>query len=100
MWTRGRPMDAHRLGGMTISRVIEREGPGMAPQMLLPDYDPAVFAEHESWLAPRYWDPVQKVLVSSVHGWVFRTKHHTVLVDTCIGNDKERPTFARFHRLK
>ena len=33
----------------------------------------------------------------SIHSWLLRTPHHTILVDTCTGNDKNRPMFSRFH---
>ena len=30
--------------------------------------------------------------------YVVRTPHHTVLVDSCIGNDKDRPRYPTWHR--
>ena len=36
---------------------------------------------------------------SSIHSWVLKTKHHTILIDTCVGNHKERPGQPRFHML-
>src|SRR5262245_21884003 len=92
-------MNVHQIGQTVVHRVHEREGPGMAPEMLLPDYDRSVFEQHRSWLAPGYWMPEKEVLVSSMHGWLLKTRHHTILVDTCVGNHKERPTFQRMHRL-
>ena len=38
-------------------------------------------------------------LVASVHSWVIKTEHYTILVDTCIGNHKERPAMERWHHL-
>ena len=29
-----------------------------------------------------------------------KTGHHTILIDSCLGNDKERPTRPQFHRLR
>jgi glyoxylase-like metal-dependent hydrolase (beta-lactamase superfamily II) len=38
-------------------------------------------------------------MLLSLHAFVVRTPHHTVLVDTCVGNDKERayPEWNRLH---
>src|SRR3546814_3286446 len=38
--------------------------------------------------------------MSSIHSWVIRTKHHLIVVDTCAGNDKSRPSFERFNMLR
>ena len=38
-------------------------------------------------------------LLMSVHAYVIRTGRHVVLVDTCIGNDKERPSTKPWHKL-
>jgi glyoxylase-like metal-dependent hydrolase (beta-lactamase superfamily II) len=40
------------------------------------------------------------MLLMSFHSWVVRTRHHTILVDSCAGNDKNRPGSPRFHMLK
>jgi glyoxylase-like metal-dependent hydrolase (beta-lactamase superfamily II) len=36
----------------------------------------------------------------SFHSFVIKTKRHTILVDCCCGNDKDRPQRPLFHRLK
>jgi glyoxylase-like metal-dependent hydrolase (beta-lactamase superfamily II) len=33
----------------------------------------------------------------SLHSYVIRTTHHTILVDTCVGNDKHRPDTKTWH---
>ncbi len=90
-------MTVRKIGAATVTRIEESHGPGFAPDMLLPDWDPAVLAEHGHWLAPRYYDPAANVLVSSIHSWLIQTPHHTILIDTCVGNHKPRPHFPRFH---
>ena len=37
-------------------------------------------------------------IVMSFHAFVLKTGRHTILIDGCIGNDKERPTRPQFHR--
>ena len=50
-------------------------------------------------MVPRYYNPQLNAFVSSIHSWLIRTSHHTVLIDTCVGNHKDRPEFPRFNRL-
>ena len=45
-------------------------------------------------------EPGSDRLIGSVHTWIVRTGRHTILIDSCIGNDKERPTRPQFHRLR
>ena len=57
---------------------------------LFPDLTDADFAPHMPWLAPRFFSPEGQMLLA-VQAFVVRTPHHTIVVDTCVGNDKERP---------
>ena len=92
-------MTTRRIGETTVTRVYESAGPGFPAQHLLPDWDPAILAEHAGWLSPNYFEAATGKFISSIHSWVIRTKHHTILVDTCCGNGKDRPGFERFHML-
>jgi glyoxylase-like metal-dependent hydrolase (beta-lactamase superfamily II) len=91
-------MTVRRIGSTEVVRVEERHGPGFEPQQLLPDWDPAVLAEH-AWLSPNYYEAATNRFISSIHSWVVRTRHHTILIDTCVGNHKPRPQFERFNML-
>ena len=92
-------MTTRRIGEAVVTRVEEALRPGFLPSQLLPDWDPAVLAEHGDWLAPNYYEPASGRFISSIHSWVVRTRHHTILVDSCVGNHKNRPNFERFHML-
>ena len=92
-------MTTRRIGETVVTRVEEALRPGFEPQQLLADWDPALLDEHRDWLVPNYYDPPTGRFMSSIHSWVIRTKHHTILVDTCVGNHKNRPHFERFHML-
>ncbi len=43
-------------------------------------------------------DPARGLLVFAFHSTVIKTPHATILVDTCSGNDKERPHKPRYHQ--
>jgi glyoxylase-like metal-dependent hydrolase (beta-lactamase superfamily II) len=50
-------------------------------------------------MVPACFDERDGRLISSIHTWVLRTRHHTILVDSCAGNHKNRPSVPRFHQL-
>lgn len=88
-----------KLGEVEILRVEESHGPGFQPNQLLPDWSQDAIAPHKSWLVPAYYDDAKDRLISSVHSWVLKTRHHTIVIDTCAGNHKHRPEQPRFHML-
>jgi len=77
------------LGDITIHRIVEREGPFLPALYVFPTLTAELLEENRHWVAPRALDQ-EGVLLLSFHSYVVRTPHHTVLVDSCIGNDKAR----------
>jgi len=86
-----------RIGEFKLDRVVESEEPLVAPDGFFPESTPDVFAEHAEWLQPRYVDPVSGKLVICVQSYIVRTPRHTIVVDACVGNDKERAVFPQWH---
>ncbi len=82
-----------RVGGIAYRRILETEGPEFPVGFLLPDATPAALAPHRRWLEPRFLDPATDRLLLAVQSYLIETTRHLILVDTCVGNDKER----RFH---
>src|SRR6185436_9288508 len=85
-----------QVGEATITKVLEKEvhWPFSA---LLPDVTPEMIDEHP-WMRPHYVDDQGK-MVLSMHGLVIESEGRRILVDTCIGNDKVRPTRS-FNQLQ
>jgi glyoxylase-like metal-dependent hydrolase (beta-lactamase superfamily II) len=81
-----------RIGQVTVTRVVEIEGANSPrfTQALFPELDQERLAAHREWLAPYFLEPDTGKLVMSVHAFVVRTRYHTLLVDTCVGNSKNR----------
>ncbi|HEU0156727.1 MAG TPA: MBL fold metallo-hydrolase [Stellaceae bacterium] len=92
-------MQLARIGDFEIHRVTEYEGPFFPPADFFPDFDPEVVRANADLMGPRLIDPATGRLVFSFHTFVIKTGHHTILVDSCLGNDKERPTRPQFHRM-
>jgi glyoxylase-like metal-dependent hydrolase (beta-lactamase superfamily II) len=93
-------MQTTRIGDFEVRRIVEFEGPSFDPAEFFPDFDPAVVREHAALLGPRLLDPASGKLVFSFHSFVITTGRHTILIDSCLGNDKERPTRPQWHRLR
>ena len=91
-------MDDLTLGRLRVSAVVERAGP-TRPTWLLPDATPEALERHREWLAPHFLDERGRLL-QSIHAFVVRAPGLTALVDTCVGNDKDRGGQAPFHMMR
>ncbi len=92
-------MKTQRVGPYEITRVAEIDRMGLEPNFLFGNVTPEIIAANRGWLGPRLIEPDDK-LVLSFHSFVVRTPHHTILVDTCNGNDKQRPSMTAWHMMK
>lgn len=84
-------MQARLDGGITIDRIVELQAPYFDPFFFFPALTQDVLEANRSWLEPTYLDPVTGRIVLCIQSFLVRTPHHTILVDTCVGNDKPRP---------
>jgi len=80
-------MNKWNVGDITITRVVEIEVAG-GTKFLLPDATPEAVRDFK-WMAPHFMTP-DGHLIMSVHALVIDTGDRKIIVDTCIGNDKER----------
>jgi glyoxylase-like metal-dependent hydrolase (beta-lactamase superfamily II) len=88
-----------QLGDVTIHRIVEQEQ-GLRPALdFLPNLTPELLAANRDWLVPGAMD-AQDRLILCFQSFVIRTPHHTVLVDGCIGDDKNLPDRPDWHRKK
>ncbi len=87
------------LAKMTIQRVAEIDRLELPATMMFPTIAPETLVRARHWLDNRFLRVGSDDIAISFHSYVVRTKHHTVLIDTCWGNDKERPGMPMAHRL-
>ncbi|MFF3566459.1 MBL fold metallo-hydrolase [Nocardia jiangxiensis] len=85
------------LGEVEIFRVIEWRGPLMPGPELLPDTTAQTWRDNADWLAPGHWDSDSERTVAAIQTWVLRSGGRTILIDTGVGNDRERPGRELFH---
>lgn len=88
-----------KVGEFEISRVVEIEGPFLEIRNFIPDVDMDVVEANKDWLMPRYIEPVTNKIILSIQSYILRTPRYTILVDTCVGNDKPRPGRPMFDHL-
>jgi glyoxylase-like metal-dependent hydrolase (beta-lactamase superfamily II) len=79
------------LNDVTIHPVVEQEGAFFGMMDFFPSLTKEMLDENRSWLQPTFVDPADKLLLA-VQGFVIKTPHHNILVDSCVGNHKQRPT--------
>lgn len=76
-----------QIGSVTVTRVVEMEVAG-GTRFILPDATRDVCLDH-SWMQPHFMDK-EGNLIMSIHSLVVDTGERRIIVDTCLGNDKER----------
>ena len=89
-------MQKIQIGEVTIDAVIEREGPWRRPQDFFPGYDEAAFKRHLAGDGTGGVRSTSGTMFIAYQTFVVRTPHHTMLADTCTGEDKEHVTPAQF----
>jgi glyoxylase-like metal-dependent hydrolase (beta-lactamase superfamily II) len=78
-----------QIGDITIVRVEESISP-VSPSILLPTSSEEVITAHASWLRPHFVDEFGN-FVLSIHAFGIRAGDRRIIVDTCIGNDRDIP---------
>jgi glyoxylase-like metal-dependent hydrolase (beta-lactamase superfamily II) len=87
----------YTLADFTLQSIIEAENPFVAPLTFFPDATQDALDEHSNWLTPRFQDIDSGRLNFCFQAYIVRTPRHTILIDSCIGNDKDRPNRPDWH---
>jgi glyoxylase-like metal-dependent hydrolase (beta-lactamase superfamily II) len=88
------------IGELRVDAIVEESLVPMPFSLLMPGGDPALIDAERHWLEPRFADLGKGLGFLSFHTYLLRTPRHTILVDTCVGNDKDRGGHAFFHGLR
>lgn len=78
-----------QIGEVKVTRVVEQVAP-LPANALLANVDPERLAEHSSWLKPHFMDDADNILLS-IHALIVESGGKTIVVDTCMGNDRPLP---------
>lgn len=84
------------IGEFSVRSVLEHEGPTLTPDVMFPTSTPEAFAAHMDWMVPTHFDTASGKIVAAFRSYVVQTPHHNILIDTCVGEHKERSN-PNFH---
>jgi glyoxylase-like metal-dependent hydrolase (beta-lactamase superfamily II) len=90
-------MNEIKLGDVTVTRIEETHGPIMPAGAFFPDLPERAWRDHRDDLVPDHLDDDGMVHVA-MQTWLLRSEGRTILIDTVVGNDKDRPAVAPWHR--
>ena len=79
------------VGDLNIHRIIEQETTFLPALDLFPQLKPDLLAQNKDWLLKARAIDDNDTLILCFQSYIVRTPHHTILIDSCIGNDKARP---------
>jgi glyoxylase-like metal-dependent hydrolase (beta-lactamase superfamily II) len=77
-----------RIGDVEIARIVEVNGFEDDISMLLPDAG-SDFVQRFPWLVPHFATPAGRMIIS-FQCFVLRSQGRSVMIDTCIGADRQR----------
>ncbi|WP_435156475.1 MBL fold metallo-hydrolase [Amycolatopsis sacchari] len=92
-------MSDFTIGAVEVTKVPEWTGEIAPARFIVPDSTPEIWRDNESWLAPDHWHPETDNYHGCVQTWVLRSEGRTVLVDTGVGNGRDRPQIPLFDHL-
>lgn len=90
-------MAGRQLGNLTIMRAMEMLMP-FSRQAFFPDTSVADWEAHRDWLVPQAWNPEPDEIYFPMQSYIVRSSRHTILIDTCVGNHKDRPHRPLWHQ--
>lgn len=78
------------IGNLSLTAVVESQEPLLRPVEIFPDWRDEMRYAPSPWLTPQFYDAQSDKLVIAVQSFVIRTDGLTMLVDTCVGDHKQR----------
>ncbi|RBQ20705.1 MBL fold metallo-hydrolase [Spongiactinospora rosea] len=88
------------LGDVEVIRIVERHEPFLPTSGMFPGVAAEVWKDNEDWLVPDHWEPDGDRAVLALQSWVLRSGGRTILVDTGVGDGRERPGMGPFHHAR
>ncbi len=90
-------MDTVRIGTVEVSRAVEWVGPLKTVDEMFPDTPPEAWTDE---LAPDHWTPATGTYRCAIQTWVLRMGGRTILIDTGVGNDRDRAQAPMLDHLR
>jgi glyoxylase-like metal-dependent hydrolase (beta-lactamase superfamily II) len=84
-------MKTKQIGSILVHQVVEMEGLPLAATGIFADCTSDMLARGREWLDHRFIAPSGDTIYLSMHSFVVQSGGRNILIDTCHGNDKQRP---------
>ncbi|HUS97310.1 MAG TPA: MBL fold metallo-hydrolase [Hyphomicrobiaceae bacterium] len=91
-------MEKCNIGTFQVERVLELAKPFVPMRDFFPDLTKEMLDEARGEISPGHVTD-DDLLFMSFHSFVVKTGRHNILVDTCCGNDKQRPSRPEFSNM-
>jgi glyoxylase-like metal-dependent hydrolase (beta-lactamase superfamily II) len=92
-------MESIKLGDVEVQRVLELDIDWVPWEELLPDLKRPTLENNEQVLVPKHWHRPTDRWLAAAQTYVLRSAGKTILIDTGVGNNKERPHYPPFSHL-
>jgi glyoxylase-like metal-dependent hydrolase (beta-lactamase superfamily II) len=89
----------YTLGSLEIHKLVEIDRLAVDASSLFSNVTAEMVDKNREWLGPNLVEPGSYRIFLSFHSYVIKTPTLNILVDTCIGNHKQRPTMPEWHDL-
>jgi glyoxylase-like metal-dependent hydrolase (beta-lactamase superfamily II) len=91
-------MKPQKIGDYTVRKLVEVVEP-LSPEFAFVEFDPSALDYHSDWLSPHFVEKANAeiTLLFSFHTYVVQGNGRTLLIDTCVGNHKERAALPSWH---
>ena len=87
-----------RLGDVTVQRIVEHEVPVYHPSEFFDEATLEAVEPHRARLTPHALCPRTGRMVMPVQSYLVRTRHHRILIDTCVGCHKTYAEPPQWHQ--
>lgn len=92
-------MKTYTLGSLEVHKLVEIDRLAVDGSWLLSNVSDEIIDQNREWLGPNMVEPGSYRVFISFHSYVIKTPTLNILVDTCNGNHKHRPSMPAWHQL-
>ena len=87
-----------KLGDVTVTRVEETHGPIMPTGAFFPTIPDDAWSAHHDLLVPDHLSAGDDMVHVAMQSWLLRSEGRVILIDTGVGNNKNRPAVQPWHQ--
>ncbi len=78
-----------QLGEIEVTSILEQVAEFMTLEEFFDGFTPEMFEANKDWLLPNVVSPTSGKIILPIQSYLVRTRHHTILIDTCVGCHKK-----------